>query len=34
MCWIFESPDEGKTMYRRRFGEYSFCELVEEDKKL
>jgi len=34
MCWIYESPDGGKTIYRRRFGDYSFRELVEEDNEL
>ena len=28
--WIYESPDGGKTVYRRRFGDYENRELVKE----
>ena len=31
MCWIYESPDNGKTVYRRRFGNYESRELVNYD---
>lgn len=29
--WIFESPDKGKTIYRRRFGSYSKKELYKNE---
>jgi hypothetical protein len=29
--WVYESPDNGKTIYRRRFGDYTNRELVEDE---
>lgn len=29
--YIYESPDNGKTIYRRIFGDYSFKELIQSD---
>ena len=31
--WIYESPDGGKTIYRRKFGEYGKRELVKDWNK-
>ena len=27
--WIYESPDKGKTIYRREFGNYNKRELIK-----
>ena len=29
--YIYESPDNGKTIYRRVFGDYSFKELIQSN---
>ena len=31
MKYIYESPDKGKTVYRREFGNYSKRELIKTD---
>jgi hypothetical protein len=30
--YIFESPDEGKTVYRRKFGDYDCREKLVDNK--
>lgn len=30
--YIYESPDNGKTIFRRRFGDYYKKELVRKEK--
>lgn len=32
--YIYESPDGGKTMYRRKIGDYSNRELLNDQKKI
>ena len=32
MPYIYESPDQGKTVYRREFGQYDKRELVKSSK--
>jgi len=27
--YIFESPDKGKTIYRRQFGNHTNCEIIK-----
>jgi len=31
--YIYESPDKGKTIYRREFGNYNKRELIQGEKK-
>jgi len=33
MIYIYESPDKGKTIYRREFGNYDKRELILGEEK-
>ena len=34
MVWIYESPDKGKTIYRRPFGKSSPKELIKKEEDI
>ena len=34
MKYIYESPDKGKTIYRREFGNYSKREKIENNMEM